>query len=148
VHKRTATLACDFFHCDTVLLKRLYCFAVVEHVTRRIHILGVTAHPTADWVAQQARNLLMELAERSAQFKFLIRDRDSKFTDTFDAIFRSDGIKVVRTPIQAPRANAIMERWVGSPGVLSRPFTVGTGRSRPLGAVGRSVSGRTRCRAS
>jgi transposase InsO family protein len=97
-----------------VLLTRLYCFAVVEHANRRIHIHGVTAHPTAGSVAQQARNLLMDLDGRVAQFKFLIRNRDTKFTSMFDAVFASEDIQIIKAPIRAPRANAIMERWIGS----------------------------------
>ncbi|MEV0401066.1 integrase core domain-containing protein [Actinoallomurus sp. NPDC050550] len=107
-------LACDFFHVETITLIRLYCFAVVEHATRRVHVLGVTANPTAGWVAQQARNLLMDLGEQAGSFTFMIRDGDSKFTALFDEVFRAEGIRIVLTASKAPRMNAITERWVGS----------------------------------
>src|SRR5665213_1567544 len=90
-----------------------YVLAVIEHATRRTPILGVTAHPTNTWVTQQARNLLMDLDEQAGAIKFLIRDRDTKFTTAFDAVFTAVGIRILRSPIQAPRANAIMERWIG-----------------------------------
>jgi putative transposase len=99
---------------DTVLLRRLYVLFFIEHGSRKVHVAGVSANPTGPWVTQQARQLAWTLVERAVTSKWLIRDRDIKFTASFDEVFRSEGIEVIRTPVRAPRANAIAERFVGT----------------------------------
>jgi len=105
-------LAVDFVTVETVLLQRLYVLFFIEIDSRRVHLAGCTAKPTGAWVTQQARQFAWTLAERSSPLRFLIRDRDSKFTRDFDTVFRSEGIEIIRTPVRAPKANAISERLV------------------------------------
>jgi putative transposase len=107
-------LACDFLTVETVWLTRIYVLFFVSLERRRIEFVASTNNPDGRWVAQQARNLLMLLSDREQSFRFLLHDRDSKFSGDFDQIFRSEGTKIVRTPIRAPNANAYAERWVGT----------------------------------
>ena len=103
-------VACDFFTVETVLLRRYYVLFFIGHATRRVWFAGCTANPTGAWVTQQARNLGLDVADQA--LRLLIRDRDSKYSDSFDEVFRTDGIRIVKTPTRAPQANAIAERFV------------------------------------
>jgi len=103
-------VACDFFTVETAFLRRYYVLFFIEHASRRVHLAGCTTNPDGRWVTQQARNLGLFFAEQ--QIRFLIRDRDSKYSGPFDEIFRSERIRIVKTPIRAPKANAIAERFV------------------------------------
>jgi putative transposase len=107
-------LACDFFAVETVRLQLLHVLFFIELRTRRVFVAGCTEHPSASWVTQQARNLAWDLAEAGLRPAVLLRDRDAKFAPTFDAVFASEGLRVVRTPVRAPRANAFAKRWVGT----------------------------------
>jgi putative transposase len=107
-------LAIDFVHVDTVLLRRIYALIVIQHGTRRAHLAGITANPDGAWTTQAARNVLMDLGQRATTAKFLIRDRAGQFTSSFDAVFAAEGIRILASPPQAPRANAICERIIGT----------------------------------
>ena len=115
LHAQAAGIvAVDFLHVDTVLLKRLYVLVFIEHGSRRMHLGGVTAHPTGEWTAQQARNLALSLGERFEDINFLIRDRRSNFTRSFDAVFEATGARILRSAVHTPRMNAICDRLVGT----------------------------------
>ena len=105
-------IACDFFTVETAWLRTLYVLLFIELSSRRIHLSASTAHPDAAWVTQQARNIAMDLDGRSPTIRFLIRDRDTKFVGPFDEVFRSEGAKVIQTPVRAPNANAYAERVI------------------------------------
>jgi hypothetical protein len=107
-----ALIAVDFFHIDTVLGTRLYGLVFLEHATRRLHIGGVTGHPTRDWTTQLARNLAAELGTRLDSLRFLLRDRDNKYSPAFDAVFQADSIDILQTAPRAPRMNAHCERVI------------------------------------
>jgi putative transposase len=110
----SSMLACDFFTVDTVFLRQLYVLVFIELDTRRVHLAGITTHPTGEWVTQQARNLLSGEGQQLAGRRFLLRDRDTKYTSSFDAVFTSTGMRVIRTPVRAPQANAYVERVIGT----------------------------------
>jgi len=112
--QRSQMLACDFFTVEAARLQTLYVLFFIELATRRMHVAACTAHPTAAWVTQQARNLCWTLQDQGGPFRFLIHDRDSNFGPAFDTVFEAEGFEVVRTPYRAPRANAVAERWVRS----------------------------------
>jgi putative transposase len=113
-HYKDQILACDFFIVETIFLKTIYVLFFIELGSRRVHFAGCTTNPDGSWVTQQARQLVWDLEDREPRLRFLIHDRDSKFTDAFDAVFRSEGMKTILTPARAPNANAHAERWVRS----------------------------------
>ena len=109
-----AIIACDFLVAETVLLKRLYVLVFIEHGTRRLHLAGVTAHPSGAWAVQQASNLAMDLGERIETLRFLIHDRDPLFTAAFGEVFKAEGLRIVTTLPKTPRMNAVCERVIGT----------------------------------
>ncbi|MHB8629604.1 MAG: integrase core domain-containing protein [Aggregatilineales bacterium] len=113
-HYRQQMLACDFFTIETIRLQTIYVLFFIEMDSRRVHLAGCTAAPDSGWVSQQARNLVWQRADTPHTMRFLIHDHDTKFSAAFDNIFVAEGVEIVRTPVQAPKANAVAERWVRS----------------------------------
>jgi transposase InsO family protein len=109
-----SVIACDFFTVDTISLRRIYVLFFIELSSRRVHLAGMTESPDGAWSAQQARNVVFSLAERDRPLEFLVRDNDGKFTSAFDTVFNTEGIRVIRTPVRAPKANSVAERFVGT----------------------------------
>ena len=107
----SSILACDFLTVETAFVQRIYVLFFISLATRRIEYVACTSNPDGGWLAQQARNLIMRFGDKQT-FRFLVHDRDTKFSHAFDEIFRTEGIRVIRTPVQAPNANAHAERWV------------------------------------
>ena len=117
-----AAIACDFATVDTALLRRYYLLFFIDVTTREVFFAGITAHPTGAWTTQAARNLFLHYPDRFADARALVRDRGSQFIDTFDEVFRTEGLKILKTPVRAPVANTFAERWIGSirPELLDR----------------------------
>jgi putative transposase len=111
-HYKQQILATDFFTVETIKLQTLYVLFFIELGTRRVHISGATSNPDSSWTTQQARQLVWEIADRDPEFHFLFHDNDTKFSDRFDTVFRSEGLHVIHTPYQAPNANSFAERWI------------------------------------
>jgi hypothetical protein len=142
----TGILAVAFLHVDTVLLKRLYVLVFTEHGTRRMHLGGVTEHPTGEWTVQQARNLALALGERFGDIRFLLRDHGSNFTASFDTVFQATGTRILCTAVRAPRMNAICERLVGTlrRELLDRVLILSEQHARRPDRVPGTLPGRTR----
>jgi len=137
-------MACDFLTVETVWLRTLYLLFFIEVGTRRVHVAGATRNPDSAWVTQQARNLTMMLQDQGRSVRFMIHDRDTKFTRSFDAVFEADGARVIATPIRAPNANAFAERWVGTARAECLDWTLIYGRrhlDRVLGAYAEHFNG-------